>query len=267
MRWNSHKPVLSVFPTPDTSTAEPHTIPWGENTETTTDSDETNAESEHDNNIQHDTQQIDDSEQFNESGDGDTLTSEDGDKQTTQHMQTTENENQERMPTSPLPTIEPLPYSSESDLTAVPMTASMTTPNEPQGSSSEEPSWGRTRQKSSKELADDWQTWETTNTRKTPEGDASGWEAWNTPKYRHDRCNMCHKPVTITWIENDTAFLCLECTPTVIEGDTVGESTNTKGDGRRERNDEEEWGRIPIPQSDDSYSTEGWLTDDSDQDE
>jgi hypothetical protein len=181
-------------------------------------------------------------------------------------MQTAENENQERMPTSPLPTIEPLPYSSESDLTGVPMTASMT-PNEPQGSSSEEPSWGRTRQKSSKELADDWQTWETTNTRKTPERDASGWEAWSTPKYRHDRCNMCHKPVTIAWVENDTVFLCLECTPTVIKGDTVGESTNTKGDGRRERDDEEEWGRIPIPQSDDSYSTEGWLTDESDQDE
>jgi hypothetical protein len=109
--------VLSVFVTQDTSTAEPHTIPWGENTDTTIDSDETKAESEHDNNIQRDTQQIDDSEKYTASGDEATLTSEDGDKQTTQHIQTAANENQVQMPTPSLPTIEPLPYSSESDLT------------------------------------------------------------------------------------------------------------------------------------------------------
>ncbi len=73
--------------------------------------------------------------------------------------------------------------------------------------------------------------------------------------------------MTVTWRENDTVILCLECTPTVIEDGTVEESTNTKGHGRRERNDEGEWGRIPIPQSDDSDSTEGWLSDESDQGE
>jgi hypothetical protein len=109
--------VLSVFLTQDTLTAEPHTIPWGGSTETTTDSDETNAEHEHENNS--DTQQKDDSEKCNEPGDEDTLTSENGDSQTTQHMLT-----EEQRPTPPLPTIEPLPYSLESELTGVPMTAS-----------------------------------------------------------------------------------------------------------------------------------------------
>jgi hypothetical protein len=33
------------------------------------------------------------------------------------------------------------------------------------------------------------------------------------------------------------------------------------------RDEEEEWGRIPIPQSDDSYSTEGWLSNESEQEE
>jgi hypothetical protein len=71
-------------------------------------------------------------------------------------------------PTTPLPIIEPLPYSDKSELTGVPMTASMT-PNEEQGSSLVEPDWGRARQKMLQELADEWQAWETTNTRKTPE--------------------------------------------------------------------------------------------------
>ncbi len=71
-------------------------------------------------------------------------------------------------PETPLPTIEPLPYSNESELTGVPMTASMT-PNEEQGSSSVEPDWGRTRQKTSQELTDEWQAWETTNLKKNQE--------------------------------------------------------------------------------------------------
>jgi hypothetical protein len=45
---------------------------------------------------------------------------------------TQEDANSEQHPSTPLPIIEPLPYSSESELTGVPMTASMT-PNDEQG--------------------------------------------------------------------------------------------------------------------------------------
>jgi hypothetical protein len=68
---------------------------------------------------------------------------------------------------------------------------------------------------------------------------------------------MCRKPVSTTLLASDSELLCLEYTPNVIEDNAVGKSTSKKGDRRRERDDEEEWGRIPIPQSDDSYSTEG----------
>ncbi len=170
-------------------------------------------------------------------------------------------------PETPIPTIEPLPYSDKSELTGVPMTASMT-PNEEQGSSSAEPDWGRTRQKTSQELADEWQAWETTNLKETQQEVTSKWEAWSTPTYRHGRCHMCRKPVSTTLLASDSEILCLECTPNVIEYNALGNSTNKKGDGRkRERDDEEEWRRIPIPQSDDLYSTEGWLSDDSEQEE
>jgi hypothetical protein len=104
----------------------------------------------------------------NEPGGEDKLTSENGDSQTTQHMLT-----EEQRPTPSLPTIEPLPYSLESELTGVPMTASMT-PTEAEGSSSVEPEWGRTRQKSAKEVEDEWQAWETTNTKKTTTDRKSG---------------------------------------------------------------------------------------------
>jgi hypothetical protein len=179
----------------------------------------------------------------------------------------TEKDNHPRHhPETPLPTIEPLPYSDESEFTGIPMTASMT-PNEEQGSSSVEPNWGRTRQKTSQELADEWQAWETTNQKKTQEEVTSEWEVWSTPTYRHDRCHMCRKPVSTALLASDSELLCLECTPNVIEDNAVGKSTSKNGDGRRERDEEEEWRRIPIPQSDDSYSTEEWLSDESEQEE
>jgi hypothetical protein len=96
--------VLSIFITPDPLTAEPHTITWGENRETTTDSDETNAEQANENSSE--TQQKDGSEKCNKQGGEDTLTSDNGNSPTTQHMLT-----HEQRPTTPLPTIEPLPYS------------------------------------------------------------------------------------------------------------------------------------------------------------
>jgi hypothetical protein len=78
---------------------------------------------------------------------------------------------------------------------------------------------------------------------------------------------MYHKPVSVTRLDPDHVFLCIECEPNIIENDNGEESAGKKGYERRERDDEEEWGRIPIPQSDDSYSTEEWLQDESDQGE
>jgi hypothetical protein len=92
-----------------------------------------------------------------------------------------------------------------------------------------------------------WQAWETTNQKKTQEEVTSEWEVWSTPTYRHDLCHMCRKPVSTTLLASDSELVCLECTPNVIEDNAVGKSTSKKGDGRRERDDEEEWGRIPIP--------------------
>jgi hypothetical protein len=63
-----------------------------------------------------------------------------------------------------LPSVEPIPYSNGSELTGVPMTASMT-PTEQQESSSVEPDWGRTRSKTLQELEDEWQVWEQTPTK------------------------------------------------------------------------------------------------------
>jgi hypothetical protein len=40
-----------------------------------------------------------------------------------------------------------------------------------------------------------------------------------------------------------------------------------QGYERNNREDEEEWTRIPIPQSDDSDSTEEWLSDDVEEEE
>jgi hypothetical protein len=163
---------------------------------------------------------------------------------------------------TPLPTIEPLPYSEKSELTGVPMTASMT-PNTEQGSSSVKPDWGRTRQKTLQELEDEWQEWQITNI-KTPEEVAS---EWSTPTYRHDRCHMCRKPVSVTWQASDKFILCQECAPNVIE-DEMGEvDEDQRRDGRRDRDDEDEWGGIPIPQSDDSDSTYEWLSEDSENNE
>ncbi len=53
----------------------------------------------------------------------------------------------------------------------------------------------------------------------------------------------------------------------MIEEELSGSTKGKQGNGRRDRDDEEEWGRIPIPQSDYSYSTEGWLSDESEQEE
>jgi hypothetical protein len=68
----------------------------------------------------------------------------------------------EHIPTTPLPTIEPLPYSLESKLTGVPMPASMT-PNDEQESSSVEAGWGRIESSKERERMEGLRLWESIN--------------------------------------------------------------------------------------------------------
>ncbi len=72
---------------------------------------------------------------------------------------THEDAHSEQLPSTPLPTIEPLPHSFGSELTGVPMTASMT-PNDEQGSSSVEPGWGRIESSKERERMEDLRLWE-----------------------------------------------------------------------------------------------------------
>jgi hypothetical protein len=96
----------------------------------------------------------------------------------------------EQHSSTPLPIIEPLPYSLDNELTGVPMTASMT-PNEEQGSSSVEPRWGRIESSKEKERMEDLRLWESIN--------IGGYANQRTTKvYRHGRCYMCSKPVSTT---------------------------------------------------------------------
>ena len=88
-----------------------------------------------------------------------------------------------------------------------------------------------------------------------------------TPVYRHVRCHFCSKPVPTTSIKYDCAILCHECAPNVIEDDVPVETTEKQGYETRDRDDEEEWGGIPIPQSDDSQSSGDYLSDDTEEEE
>ena len=109
----------------------------------------------------------------------------------------------EQHPSTPLPIIEPLPYSSDSELTGVPMTASMT-PNEEQGSSSVEPGWGRIESSKEKERMEDLNLWESIN--------IGGYTNQRTTKaYRHGRCYMCSKPVSTTDLDPEVELFCKEC--------------------------------------------------------
>ena len=247
--------VLSVVITRDPLPAESHTITWGEtNQETTTDSDGTNAEQENEDNSE--TQQNDDSEKYSKQRE-DTLTTDKGNSPTMQHMLI-----HEQKPTTPLPTIEPLSYSLESELTGVPMTASMT-PNDEQGSSSVEPGWGRIESSKEREREEGLRLWESIN--------VGGYSNQRTTKaYRHGRCYMCSKPVSTTNLDPELELFCEECDQELMDlncGYRSGEREDNmtkRGLEKTERDDEEEWGRVPIPQSDDSDSAEGWLSDESD---
>ena len=286
--------VLSVSFSDSPHSAEPHTVTWGENdTHETIDSDE-DTRTTHNNTTDEETKpesQEENKEQDNkqeEDREYDTVlidgvlylayrddegneTTVNSPKELSSHEDkvTTKEVYAEQTPTTSLPIVEPIPYSSGSELTGVPMTASMT-PTEQQESSSVEPDWGRTRSKTLKELEDEWQIWEQTPTKGTQQDLEKEWEDWQeetSTTYHHSRCSLCYKPVTTKSLDPDRETLCQECEPNVIEEELNENTKGKQGNGRRDRDDEEEWGRIPIPQSDDSYSTEGWLSDESEQEE
>jgi hypothetical protein len=178
---------------------------------------------------------------------------------------THEDAHSEQLPSTPLPTIEQLPYSFGSELTGVPMTASMT-PNDEQGSSSVEPGWGRIESSKERERMEDLRLWESIN--------IGGYTNQRTTKaYRHGRCYMCSKPVSTSNLDPEVELFCRECDKELLEldcGYRSGEQADhaiKRGVEKAERDDEEEWGRIPIPQSDDSDSTDEWLSQEPEQHE
>jgi hypothetical protein len=124
---------------------------------------------------------------------------------------------------------------------------------EAEGSSSVEPEWGRFTERNEKEIEEDYHTWKTVN--------VGGYTSQRTTQaYRHGRCYMCSKPVSTTNLDPEVELFCQECGKDLTELDCgFDDSINPKrGMERRDRDDEEEWGRVPIPQSDDS-DDEPWL--------
>jgi hypothetical protein len=81
---------------------------------------------------------------------------------------------------------------------------------------------------------------------------------------------MCSKPVSTVDLDPEKELFCKECDQELTELDCGYDRwkedeqtgiTTKRGLEKEERNDEEEWGRIPIPQSDDSDSTDEWLSE------
>ncbi len=135
---------------------------------------------------------------------------------------------------------------------------------ETEGSSSVEPEWGRRKKRNEKEIEEDYHTWKTVNV-----GGYTSQRA--TQAYCHGRCYMCSKPVSTTNLDPEVELFCQGCGKDLTElncgfNDNEQSLHPKRGMERRERDDEEEWGRIPIPQSDDSED-DTWLeeSDDSEQ--
>jgi hypothetical protein len=120
-------------------------------------------------------------------------------------------------------------------------------------SSSIEPEWGRRNRRNKKELEEDYLTWKTAN--------VGGYTSHRTTQaYRHGQCYMCSKSVSITHLDPEVELFCRDCEKDLTRLDCEFENKNNpkKGMERRDRDDEEEWGRFPIPQSDDSEN-EPWF--------
>jgi hypothetical protein len=71
---------------------------------------------------------------------------------------------------------------------------------------------------------------------------------------------MCSKPVSTIELDPKKELFCKECEQELKE-DEQTDLTTKRGMEKAERDDEEEWGRVPIPQSDDSYSSDEWLSE------
>jgi hypothetical protein len=82
---------------------------------------------------------------------------------------------------------------------------------------------------------------------------------------------MCSKPVSTTNLDPEVELFCQECGKDLTElncgfNDNEQGINPKRGMERRERDDEEEWGRIPIPQSDDESEGDTWLDESDDSD-
>ena len=115
-------------------------------------------------------------------------------------------------------------------------------------SSSVEPTWGTWRRQTPQEIKDDWTVWTEANIDKEK----------TTQAYRHGRCHLCDKPVSSSNMDERTMLTCWECKRTIIENEGQENEDGAGDKGKKDKDDEEEWGRIPIPQSDDSED-EPWL--------
>jgi hypothetical protein len=94
-----------------------------------------------------------------------------------------------------------------------------------------------------------------------------GYSSQRTTKaYRHGRCYMCSKPVSTTNLDPELELFCQRCGEDLTKLDCGfdGNNNSKRGMERRDRDDEEEWGRIPIPQSDDESEGDTWLGESDD---
>ena len=86
-----------------------------------------------------------------------------------------------------------------------------------------------------------------------------------TKVYHHGRCYKCSKPVSSTNLDPDVELFCKECDEDLTALDCgysprdQADKPSKKGLEKTGRDDEEEWGRIPIPQSDDESEDYTWL--------
>ncbi len=83
---------------------------------------------------------------------------------------------------------------------------------------------------------------------------------------------MCSKPVSTANLDPEVELFCKECDKELLLKLDCGyrsweqaDHATKRGVERAERDDEEGWGRILIPQSNDSDSTDEWLSQEPEQ--
>ncbi len=144
------------------------------------------------------------------------------------------------------------------DNNAKPLEEAASAKEETEGSSSVEPEWGRIERRNEKEIEEDYHTWKTVN--------VGGYTSQRTTQaYRHGRCYMCSKPVSITNLYPDVELFSQECGKELTEldcdFDDSEQSIKPKEEWKEETHRDDEGRRMgedPIPQSDDSED-EPWL--------